>query len=495
MRTNCGRALDRLPFDILCRIFVLAQWPSLALASRAFLDVSRSMAVRARFCLAEFGRAHVLDSRLGLPARRPRMVRQDAVLMLLNLGADPRADAQWVLRHACAEAWLPAVRKLLAMRRHASRAPAGHAPLLDNWRGAGSPQPGADESAPLLVDVHHDDDAALRISAGLGRCAMVQLLLDAGADADAAGGEPLALAAGSCHVDAVQLLLARGASARASHSQALRAAVLAGDAAIGCVRALLAHGADARVMGDSCLLAACYKGDGQLPPPPPLREYSHAALLAYSCAAPAPAAAAPMPPPARRQPRRYRTAAGAHMDTPDPQAAGANIATHIGVVRLLLARGVDANAQGGRPLSYASAKGWARTAAVLLAYGADVHVRNDEPLREAAEHGHLCVVRLLVAAGADVHADDAAPLREAARGGHLDVVRELLVRGASAHGRCGVLALRAAARGGWVHVVQALVAAGADPADPEFRALAMRSRDIRSAMGFSYEPATNRLMF
>ncbi|KAJ2631485.1 hypothetical protein H4R22_001946 [Coemansia sp. RSA 1290] len=558
-----GTALDRrLPFDILCRIFVLAQWPSLAFVSRAFYSVSQSMAVRAHFYLAEFGRDRVLDGHLGLASRRPRMLRQDVVLMLLNLGADPCADGQWVLRHACARAWIPIVRKLLAMRqRPHAKAPDSQQPaLLENWRGSATTN-GTAKPPPLLLDIHEDDDAALRIAAGLGHVAVVQLLLDAGADAEAAEGEPLALAAGNGHVQVVRLLLERGASARSSHSRALRAAVMTGDASIACIEELLAYGADMHVMNNSCLLAACYRGDGEFPLPPPLLlpvsgtaedrgSSMRAQLLQYSYAGvpstgalyttPAVLATTPMLPQARHHIRRYRNTAGlsaapatqpqspaqtacstaasptpalssgAHetvnMDAlvtaPGPTAFPADLqhappfpVTHIGVVRLLLARGVSPDAQNGRPLVYASSKGWARTAAVLLAYGASVHVRDNEPLREAAEHGHLALVRLLVAAGADIHADNDAPLRNAARGGHLGVLKELVAQGACVQGESGVLALRAAARGGWTQVVQELVQAGADSSDAEFRVCAMRSRELCRVLGISNESTFNRFLY
>ncbi|KAJ2133965.1 hypothetical protein J3F82_006863, partial [Coemansia sp. RSA 637] len=265
------KKLDELPFDILCAVFVSAQWPSLAFVSRVFFAVSQSMAVRARFYIAEFGRKNVLDGRLGLPARRPHLVRQDIVLLLLNLGADPRADAQWVLRHAVAQAWTPIVRKVLSMRRPGK---SSDGLAMDSWRG-GSGDADRSSDEPLLANVHDDDDMALRLAAGLGHLHVARLLLDARANIEASDGEPLALAASNGHIDMVRLLIAHGADARAAHSRALRRAVLAGDAAVECVRLLLDHGADARVMNDSCLLAACYKGDGEFPMPPLLDKSVH----------------------------------------------------------------------------------------------------------------------------------------------------------------------------------------------------------------------------
>ncbi|KAJ2080995.1 hypothetical protein H4R24_002664 [Coemansia sp. RSA 988] len=463
-------ALDRvLPFDILCNIFVFAQWPSLAHLSRGFYKASQSMAVRARYCLVEFGRRRVLDGKLGLVVRRPQMLSQATVLLLLNLGADPCTDDQWILRHACAQSWTLIVRKLLSMRRVPAPPAAVHeaASSLDHWRGAGVAH-ASTPAAQALLDVHADDDAALRIAARLGHCAVLRVLADAGAAVDAAGGEALALAASNCRLEAARVLLELGADVRASQSQALRAAVLTGDAALDVTQLLIAHGADVRVLDDSCLMAACYKGDGQVPPSP-----------------------TPCVSPAAAFPRRYRNAGTCLAGLGD----SARTVSHINTVRLLLAHGADANAQGGRCLVYACARGWVHTASALLAHGANLHVRDDEPLCEAAAHGHLRLLRLLLVHGADLHASCDAPLRCAARSGHVDVICELLAAGVDARAPGGVLALRAAARGGWVRAVTVLVAAGADSTDPDFRACAMRSRSISRALNIAAEPPSNRFMF
>ncbi|KAJ2004303.1 hypothetical protein H4R26_002582 [Coemansia thaxteri] len=490
-----------LPFDVLCDIFVWAQRPSLARLSRAFHAASRSAGVRARYCLVEFGRSRVLDSALGLPARRPRMARPDVVLLLLAMRADPRADDQWVLRHACARAgpWTPIVRTVLRMRRRPSPL-ADHGPDhgLDCWRGGGSAAApaapaAADDGAAPLVDVHDGDDLALRIAAGCGHTAVVHELLDAGADISVLLGEPLVLAAANAHSDTVRVLLARGADASADHARALRSAVLPGDANADAVCALLDAGADVRAVDDSCLLAACWSGDGAAPPPAaPPAAASRAALLTFAAAglptgtqlraaAAATTAAATSALPRHAAPRRYARHA--------PRAP----ASHVGLVRLLLERGADANARHGCPLAYACARGSLRTSAVLLAFGADPRARGDEPLRAAAERGHAAILRLLVTAGADVTADAGAALFSAARGGHAAAVRELLALGASVRGAAGASALRAAARGCWVQIVLELLAAGADADDVEFRALAQRSRALRDALGMSPPPPADWL--
>ncbi|KAJ2647575.1 hypothetical protein GGH99_007949, partial [Coemansia sp. RSA 1285] len=276
-RLGGANQMDKaLPFDILCRIFVEAQWPTLAYVSRTLYEVSRSRAVRARYCVAEFGRHRVLDGRVGLAGRRPRMFQQDLVLLLLNMGADPRADDQWILRHACAQAWEPIVRKLLQRRVGCggTSASAGDVRAEDSWRGgaAGESQESQIQnhggSDTRMVDIHDDDDAALRIAAGRGQTGVVRILVRAGANVHVLGDEPLALAAGNGHTPAVRELLRSGAHAHADSSRALRTAIVGGDANADAIRLLLDAGARVAALDDSCVLAACYKGDGDFPPPP-----------------------------------------------------------------------------------------------------------------------------------------------------------------------------------------------------------------------------------
>ncbi|KAJ2160278.1 hypothetical protein GGF46_002390 [Coemansia sp. RSA 552] len=480
------RALCSLPFEILCHIFVLAQWPSLATVSRVFLAASQTAGVRARYFLVEFGRAAVLDGTVGLYARRPHMLSPDVVLLLLSLHADPRAGDQWILRHACTRGWTLVVRQLLSMRVRSPAGPQdppqgppqgspGSHEHLDSWRGAARPPPPA--LGPPLLDINANYGASLCLAASNGHGDIVRTLVGAGADLDAEDGAPLIESAGACRPEMTRLLLELGADARAAASQALRAAVLVGDAAIDCIRMLLDAGADARAADDSCLLTACYKGDGSLPPPPDSRD-APADLLQYASTG-LPDHGPPSTVLALRQPRRYR-----NISRGLPRLDARPSTSHVAVLRLLLAHGVDPNARAGRALCYTSAKGWIRCTALLLAHGADPRVQNDLPLRDAARHGHLPIIRLLLRAGANVHAagDDDSPLLNAARAGHLDVVREILARGASADSPAGLLALRAAARGAWVAVVRELAAAGADTADPEFNAIALRSPQLRRAL-------------
>ncbi|ORX66573.1 hypothetical protein DL89DRAFT_260200 [Linderina pennispora] len=509
------------------------------------------MAVRAHYYLAEFGRHRVLDGKLGLHGRRPQLIRQDIVLLLLNLGADPRADDQWIFRFACSHGWTVIVQKVLRMCLHSIDTADGTRQVLrecpemlfeessgglENWRGSAAVNIRSEHLCRRmqhLIDVHADDDEALRIACGMGFTGVVRALLQAGADVNVLDGEPLVLAATHMQTAVVKMLIANGASVMADHVKALRSAVLVGDANMECVTCLLEAGADPQAMDNSSLLTACYKGDGEFPKPPPLRDYcsdldrpmSRAHLLKFSYAgvpsngplydSPAIRNAGPLSPSMMpRQPRRYRnqaqasryasqsgsvlspaaTAMSSVVATPTNPASGSTSyhdkltpsspTTHIGLVRLLLARGANADARNGRPLVYACSRGSTRIAAILLAYGA--HVSKDEALCEAAECGHLETIRLLVNAQANVHVGEECPLRNAARGGHLDVVRLLIGEGADVSGQSGILALRAAARAGWVEIVRELVRAGACSSDDEFRRCAMRSRPMRRLLGMEH---------
>jgi ankyrin repeat protein len=118
------------------------------------------------------------------------------------------------------------------------------------------------------------------------------------------------------------------------------------------------------------------------------------------------------------------------------------------VVRLLLDKGADADADDGRywlPLHYASATGHADVVALLLDRGAvtdadeeGVWESSERPLHLACKHGHVEVVRLLVDAGADQEAwDDRArtPYIRAIERDQEAVVLFLLDRGQRVDGR------------------------------------------------------------
>ena len=97
------------------------------------------------------------------------------------------------------------------------------------------------------------------------------------------------------------------------------------------------------------------------------------------------------------------------------------------MVRLLLDKGADVNAQDGRygtALQAASAGGYEAVVRLLLNKGADINVQDSRygtALQAASARGHEAVVRLLLNKGADINAQDGrygTALQAASIGGH-----------------------------------------------------------------------------
>ena len=107
---------------------------------------------------------------------------------------------------------------------------------------------------------------------------------------------------------------------------------------------------------------------------------------------------------------------------------------NINLVRMLLAKGADVNAQnqeGATALMFAIIKGDTKIVKLLLDRDADVNAQGEDgftALMFASENGHAEVVELLLAKGADVNAQNqegATALMFASENGHAEVV-ELL---------------------------------------------------------------------
>jgi hypothetical protein len=112
---------------------------------------------------------------------------------------------------------------------------------------------------------------------------------------------------------------------------------------------------------------------------------------------------------------------------------------HQRMVKLLLDKGADVNAQGGdygNALQAASKGGREQIVKLLLDKGADVNAqgrRYGNALQAASKGGHEQVVKLLLDKGADVNAQGGVygnALQAASQGGHEAVVKLLLDRGA-----------------------------------------------------------------
>ncbi|EDU43191.1 ankyrin repeat domain containing protein [Pyrenophora tritici-repentis Pt-1C-BFP] len=119
---------------------------------------------------------------------------------------------------------------------------------------------------------------------------------------------------------------------------------------------------------------------------------------------------------------------------------------HTEIVKLLLDKGADVNAQGGlhgNALQAASERGHAEVVKLLLDNGADVNAQGGDygnALQAASERGHKEVVELLLDNGADVNAqggDYRNALQAASEGGHTEVVELLLDKGADVNAQGG----------------------------------------------------------
>ncbi|KAK1840600.1 Ankyrin repeat domain-containing protein 50-like protein 3 [Colletotrichum chrysophilum] len=146
---------------------------------------------------------------------------------------------------------------------------------------------------------------------------------------------------------------------------------------------------------------------------------------------------------------------------------------HDNIVRMLLDKGADVNAQGGRygnALQAASFKGHDKIVQMLLDKDADVNAQGGDyvnALYIASEEGHDDIVQMLLNKGADVNAHGGEygnALQAASQGGHNNIVQMLLDKGADVNARGGVYgnALQAASEGGHDNIVQMLLDKGAD---------------------------------
>jgi ankyrin repeat protein len=146
---------------------------------------------------------------------------------------------------------------------------------------------------------------------------------------------------------------------------------------------------------------------------------------------------------------------------------------HEAMVKLLLGKGADVNARGtwyGNALQAASYKGHEAVVRLLLDKGADVNAqggRYSNVLEGASYRGHEQIVKMLLDKGADVNAQGGEygnALQAASFEGHETVVRLLLDRSANVHAQYGYFGntLQAASFGGHEAVVRLLLDKGAD---------------------------------
>jgi ankyrin repeat protein len=146
---------------------------------------------------------------------------------------------------------------------------------------------------------------------------------------------------------------------------------------------------------------------------------------------------------------------------------------HCAMAELLLDKGADVNAQGGRygnALQAASERGDEAVVKLLLDKGADVNAqsrRYGNALYTASYRGYEAIVKLLLGKGADVNAqreDYGNALQTASYGGYEAVVKLLLDKGADVNAQGGDYgnALQAASYRGDEAVMKLLLNKGAD---------------------------------
>jgi ankyrin repeat protein len=237
----------------------------------------------------------------------------------------------------------------------------------------------------------------LYYAALLGFSTVTRLLLDAGADINAQGGEygnALQAASAGGHEQVVKTLLNAGAEVNAQgggYSNALQAASYGGHEQV--VKMLLNAGADVNAQGGeygNALQAASWGGHEQG------GEYGNA-------------------------------------------LQAASYGGHEQVVKTLLNAGANVNAQGGEygnALQAASYGGHEQVVKTLPDAGAEVNAQGGlfgNALQTASWGGHEQVVKMLLDAGADINAEGGHygnALQAASFGGHEQIVKMLLEAGA-----------------------------------------------------------------
>ncbi|EMC97141.1 hypothetical protein BAUCODRAFT_106474 [Baudoinia panamericana UAMH 10762] len=143
------------------------------------------------------------------------------------------------------------------------------------------------------------------------------------------------------------------------------------------------------------------------------------------------------------------------------------------IVRILLDKGAEIDAQGGwygNALHAVSTEGYAEIVRILLDKGADINAqggRYGNALQAASFKGQAEIVRILLDKGAEINAQGGwygNALHAASTGGYAEIVRMLLDKGADINAQGGQYgnALQAASFEGYKEIVQMLLDKGAD---------------------------------
>ncbi|KAJ7038944.1 ankyrin repeat-containing domain protein [Mycena alexandri] len=277
--------------------------------------------------------------------------------------------------------------------------------------------------------LQHSKDQEITVASYCGHEEIVGLLLEKGANVNAAGryhGSSLQAAAAQGHTELVSLLLEKGADINAAgggYGSSLQAAAARSYTEI--VAILLEKGADINAAGGgygSSLQAAADGGHTEL-----------VSLLLEKGA--------------------DINAAGGRYGSPLQAAADGG---HTELVSLLLEKGADINAAGGHYGAHCK----------LLLMEVTQSSSASFLIRAAADGGHTELVSLLLERGADINAAGGyygSSLQAAAAGGHTEVVGLLLEKGTDVNAAGGLYgsSLQAAAARGHTEIVGLLLEKGA----------------------------------
>ncbi|KAL8773553.1 MAG: hypothetical protein Q9209_001658 [Squamulea sp. 1 TL-2023] len=325
------------------------------------------------------------------------------------------------------------------------------------------------------------DNSLLQIAAAFGHIEIIKVLLEFGANINAAGapfgGTALWYAAHRGLVNTVEFLLDRGAeiellpkaSIGTGHN-ALISAAKVGHLQV--VQILLSKGANinATAQGMTALRLASQYGHT----PVVQLLLSEGASIDFEYNSDALPVAAYY---GREETVSILIAAGIDVNvchyligTP---LQGASTGGSLSISQHLIASGADVNIKGGRygtALQAAAYEGHLSMMELLLASGADANIRGGEyggALQAACLQGYEFMVRLLLDHGIDINAYDEgspSPLQCACIRGHESIARSLIDRGASPCTLGGYYgsALHAAAAGGYHTIVNFLLERGAE---------------------------------
>ena len=105
---------------------------------------------------------------------------------------------------------------------------------------------------------------------------------------------------------------------------------------------------------------------------------------------------------------------------------------HLEVVKHLVEKGADIHAGNGYAAMWSAGAGHLEVVKYLVSHGADIHKENEYALVFSAAAGHLEVVKYLVEeCSADTHKENEYALVFSAAAGHLEVVKYLVGKGAN----------------------------------------------------------------